>query len=65
MHTPGGKTHVDTQTSDTTPNGHNEALLLKLHNEKEARRKDNGQSIRDSRTKAEHENETGKRARVS
>ena len=64
VHTPGSKTHVDTQTFFTTPNSHNEAWLPKLPDEEKARRNDNGQSIRDSRKKAKHENETGKRARV-
>ena len=50
VHTPGGTTQVGTQTFDTTPNDHNKAWLFKRPDE--ARRKDDAQSIRDSRKKA-------------
>jgi len=64
LHSPGGNTHVGTQTFVTTPNGRNEAWLFKRPDE-ETRRKDDAQSICDSRKKAKRENETGMRARVS
>jgi hypothetical protein len=64
VHTPGGNTHVGAQTFVTTPNCRNEAWLLK-HPDKEARRKDNAQSICDFRKKTKRENKTGMRARVS
>ena len=63
VHTPEGKTQVGKQTLSTTPNGHNEAWLFKLPDE-EARQQDDLQSIRDSRKKNKHKNETGMRARV-
>ena len=51
VHSPGGNTQVGTQTFSTTPNGHNEARLFTRPDEEDALRKDNVQSIRDSREK--------------
>jgi len=64
VHSPGGNTHVGTQTFATTPTGNNQAWLF-MRPDVVARRKDDAQSTRDARTKAKHEIETGKRARVS
>ena len=63
VYSPGGNTHVGEQTFSTTPLGRNEAWLLNRHDE-EARRMD-AQSIRNARTRAKREIETGKRARAS
>ena len=56
---------MGTQSLAPTPNGQHEAWLFKLSGEKEARRKENGQSIRDARNKAKREEISGKRARLS
>jgi hypothetical protein len=64
VHSPGGNTHVGKQTFATTPTGNNQAWLF-MRPGVVARRKDDAQSTRDARTKAKHEIETGKRARVS
>ena len=63
VHSPGGNTHVGTQTFVPTPNGNNQAWLF-MRPDVVARRKDDAQSIRDSRKKRKSEIETGKRARV-
>ena len=55
---------MGTQTFATTPTGNNQAWLF-MRPDVVARRKDDAQSTRDARTKAKHEIETGKRARVS
>jgi hypothetical protein len=63
VYSPRGNTHVGKQIFGTTPNGRHEACLFNRHDE-EARRME-AQSIRNARTKAKHEIETGKRARAS
>ena len=63
VHSPEGNTHVGTQTFVPTPNGNNQAWLF-MRPDVVARRKDDAQSIRDSRKKRKSEIETGKRARV-
>ena len=67
LHTPSGKTHVGTQSFVPTPDGQHihEAWLFKLSGEEEARRKENGQSIRDARNKAKRKEMTGKPTRKS
>ena len=52
VQSPRGNTQVGKQTLSTTPNGRNEAWLFKRPDE-EARRKDDAQSIRDSRKKSQ------------
>ena len=63
MHTPSGTTQVGTQTLDTTPTGHNKAWLFKRADD--ARRKDDLQSIRDSRKKAKRANKSEEAPRES
>ena len=63
VHTPGGTTQVGKQTLDTTPNGNNKAWLFKLPDI--ARRKDDLQSIRDSRKKAKRANKSEEAPRES
>ena len=69
MSTPGGS-HVGTQTFEETPNKRNKAWQYTispgaLSAEAAKRRKDNTQSIRDARKKANKEDETGKPTRRS
>ena len=51
---------MGTQSFVKTPSGEHQAWLFKLPDEKDARRKDISQSIRDAGKKAKQEKETGK-----